>query len=115
MLIDDFVCQCRFKVPTASSDGKGGRTTTWTDGDTFSAATVLNKSSQAIEGEKRQTARTYTITIPRTLTLNYHDVFVRVSDGQVFRVTAPSEDTKAPPGAGFAFAQATAEEWRLPT
>ena len=53
------------------------------------------------------------MTTPKGVGLQFCDVFCRVSDGAVFRVTQGSEDSATPAGATFQFEQATAERWEL--
>ena len=46
--------------------------------------------------------------------LEYHDVFRRLSDGKIFRVTSDGDDVQTPKSATFQFSRVTAEEWELP-
>ena len=55
----------------------------------------------------------YTVTTSKNARLDFHDVFKRVSDGQVFRVTSNADDMQTPQVASFSFWQVSAEEWRL--
>ena len=56
----------------------------------------------------------YTVTTTKAMNLQYHDVFKRVSDGKIFRVTSDGDDKKTPRSAGLDMRQVTAEEWELP-
>lgn len=95
-------------------DGYGGERTTWTDGATFDAAIVFDTSIEARIAQAQGVTNLYTVTTPRTKTLQYHDVFRRVSDGKVFRVTSDGDDNRTPQSAGLDMRQVTAEEF-VPT
>lgn len=113
-LIDDFKTDCVIIEKTRAPDGEGGFTTTWTDGAKFQAAIVFNDSMEARVAEKQGVTNLYTVTTDRNAHLEYHDVFRRLSDGKIFRVTSDGDDAKTPEVATFAFSQASAEEWVLP-
>ena len=95
-----------------TSDGEGGWAETWAEGRAFEAAVARDTSAAARVAEADGVANSYTVTGPERL--DFGDVFMRVSDGQVFRVTSNGDDGAAPACATFAFYQSTAEEWRLP-
>ena len=73
---------------------------------------MRDTSAEARVAEAAGVANSYTVTCSEEL--SFGDVFKRVSDGQVFRVTSNGDDGAAPECATFAFYQSTAEEWRLP-
>ena len=54
---------------------------------------------------------TYTVTVPYNVKLEYNNLFKRVEDGKIFRVTSDSVDVKTPSVATFSFKQVTAEEY----
>ena len=56
---------------------------------------------------------TYTVTTERNMGLDFHDVFRRDSDGDIFRVTSDSKDVQTPDVSSFQFAQVSAEKWSL--
>lgn len=95
------------------SDGEGGFTTSWQEGAEFDAAIVKDTSLEARIAEKDGLTNTYTVTTSANAALDFHDVFKRLSDGQVFRVTSNGDDKRTPSVASFQFEQVTAEEWRL--
>jgi len=95
------------------SDGLGGFTHEWTEGATFSAAIVKDNTLAARVAEKQGVTEVYTITVARGLTLQYHDVFRRIADGAVFRVTSNIVDSETPDVATFQIGQVTAERWEL--
>ena len=95
------------------SDGEGGFTTSWQEGAEFDAAIVKDTSLEARIAEKDGLTNTYTVTTSVNAALDFHDVFKRLSDSQVFRVTSNGDDKRTPSVASFQFEQVTAEEWRL--
>lgn len=95
------------------SDGEGGFTTSWQEGAEFDAAIVKDTSLEARIAEKDGLTNTYTVTTSVNAALDFHDVFKRLSDDQVFRVTSNGDDKRTPSVASFQFEQVTAEEWRL--
>lgn len=113
MLIDTMKEDCVLMDKHSVPDGIGGFTYEWTEGAQFSAAIVKDNTLQARVAEKEGVTETYTVTVNRDLPLDFHDVFKRVSDGQVFRVTSRITDSKTPKVASFAFGQVSAERWVL--
>lgn len=103
---------CVHMVRRSVPDGEGGWTETWATGRAFSASIVRDTSAEARVAEAAGVANTYTATCSEEL--SHGDVFRRVSDGQVFRVTSNADDGRPPACATFSFTQCTAEEWRLP-
>lgn len=109
--MEDFVMMDRTTVP----DGYGGYTSVWNDGATFKAAAVLDTSMQARIGEKQGVTALYTLTTPKVMNLQYHDVIRRLSDGKIFRVTSDGDDKKTPASAVLDMRQVSAEEFTLNT
>jgi hypothetical protein len=105
---------CVFLEKTRRPDGEGGFINHWSEGEMFEAAITFDTSIEARTAEKSGVSSLYTVTVPSGIALEYHDVFRRVSDGKVFRVTSDSDDKKTPPSASFHVSQVTAEEW-IPT
>jgi len=102
------------KQTASASDGYGGYITTWVDGAEFQAAITFDTSIEARVADKQGVSSLYTVTTSRALTLEYHDVFRRLSDGKVFRVTSDGDDKYTPKSATLDMRQVTAEEWSLP-
>lgn len=96
-----------------TADTYGGYITSWVEGAAFPAAIVLNNSIEARVAEQQGVTALYTITTKKAMNLQYHDVFKRVSDGKIFRVTSDGDDDKTPNSAGLDMRQVSAEEWRL--
>lgn len=112
-LIDAFKERCQLMEKTRIPDGEGGWTTTWTTGIEFDAAIVMDTTMQARVAEMEGMTAIYTVTTDKSMPLDFHDVFRRLSDGKTFRVTSDSTDKETPDIASFQFAQVTAEEWSL--
>ena len=112
-LIDDFKTRCVLLDKTRTPDGEGGWVTEWTEGAEFEAAIDASNSIEARVAEKQGVTSLYTVTVSKNAMLEYHDVFRRLSDGKVFRVTSDADDIQTPARASFQFAQVTAEEWKL--
>lgn len=110
-LLSDAMTLCAFLDKKKTPDGEGGYTNTWTEGATFKAAIVFDTSIEARTAEKSGVSSLYTVTVPNGLQLEYHDVFRRLSDGKIFRVTSDGDDKKTPSAASFKVSQVTAEEW----
>lgn len=112
-LIRDFAADCVMLERQRVPDGEGGFTTEWVEGEAFGAAISFNNSMEARVAEKQGVTSLYTVTTEKSRVLKFHDVFKRLTDGKVFRVTSDGDDVLTPPRATFQFSQATAEEWRL--
>lgn len=113
-LIDDWKETCVLIEKKRLEDGEGGWVTTWEDGAQFVAAITFNSSMEARRAEKEGVTSLYTVTTDKNALLQYHDVFKRIRDGKIFRVTSDGDDIQTPERASFQFSQVTAEEWALP-
>jgi hypothetical protein len=113
-LLDEAMEKCIILNKSTVADGYGGYITNWTDGAEFQGAIVLNSSMEARIGEKQGVTALYTVTTSKALNLQFHDVFRRVSDGKIFRVTSDGDDLKTPNSAILDMRQVSAEEWILP-
>ena len=113
-LIDEFKTPCVMLEKKRVPDGEGGFITSWAEGAEFDAAVVFDSSLEARTAEQQGVSSLYTVTTAKNAKLEYHDVFKRLSDGKIFRVTSDGDDKQTPERATFQFAQVTAEEWSLP-
>ncbi len=113
-LLDGAMEKCTILDKKTIQDGFGGYTTTYTDGISFDAAIVLDSSMQARIAEQQGVTALYTVTITKSLNLQYHDVFRRESDKKIFRVTSDGDDKKTPASASLDMRQVSAEQWELP-
>lgn len=112
-LIDDFNEACVLMEKRRVSDERGGFVVQWTDGASFNAAITYDTSVQAKVAEAQGVKDFIKVTTQRGITLEYHDVFRRVSDGQTFRVTSKGENNATPRSAGLDLRQVSAEEYEL--
>lgn len=108
---EDVVLLEKTRVP----DREGGWTTSYTDGPQFKAAITLDSSLQAQVAAQAGVKGIYTITTPKTITLEFHDVVRRQRDNKVFRVTSDGDDKFTPDSATFQIRQVRAEEWVIPS
>lgn len=113
-LLSEMMENCIMLDKRTVSDGYGGYINTWLEGVQFSAAIVYDTSIEARVADKQGVTNLYTVTTGKELTLDYHDVFRRVSDGKIFRVTSDGDDMHTPISAGLNMRQVTAEQWELP-
>ena len=112
-IMNDFVEDCVLLEKTRVLDGEGGWNSAWTDGVRFKAAITHDNSIEARVAESQDMKATYTVTTDKSMPLDYHDVFRRESDGQVFRVTSDGTDKRTPATSTFQVSQVSAEEWVL--
>lgn len=112
-LLDEAMETCVFLNKQRVADGYGGYKTTWTEGAEFKAAIVFDTSIEARVAQVQGVYSLYTVTTQRDLTLEYNEVFERVSDGKIFKVTSDGDDKFTPQSAGLDMRQVTAREWEL--
>lgn len=112
-LMNDYVESCTLLEKTRMPDGEGGWTNTWVDGLSFKAAITYDTTLQARVAESEGMKATYTVTTEKGMPLDFHDVFRRERDKQVFRVTSQGDDKVTPASASFQVSQVAAEEWVL--
>lgn len=112
-LLSEAMEECVMLDKITVDDGMGGYTRAWTDGAHFNAAIVFASSIEARRAAKEGVTSLYTVTISRSNMLEYHDVFRRIRDSKVFRVTSDGDDSYTPASAGLDMRQITAEEWVL--
>ena len=113
-LLDDAFTSCVMMDKTTQPDGYGGEIKSWVDGAPFDAAIVFDSSMQARTAQAQGVTSLYTVTTRKAKTLEYHDVFRRLSDGKIFRVTSDGDDKYTPDSATLNMRQVTAEEWEPP-
>lgn len=114
-LLSEAMESCVLLDKRTQADGYGGYVVVYDDGAEFDAAIVLNNSMQAQIAQKQGVTALYTVTTIKALNLQYHDVFRRVRDGKIFRVTSDGDDKHTPASASLNMRQVSAEEWELPS
>ena len=98
---------------TSTRDEYGSIIRTWTEGAEIAAAAVFDSSMQARIGGVQGVTSLYTIITSRAVTLEYHDVIKRESDGKYFRITSDGDDKKTPASAALDMRSVTAEEYDI--
>lgn len=112
-LLSEAMTECVLLNKQTVDDGYGGYVVTWADGAKFNAAITYDTSLEARVADKQGVTSLYTVTTQKAMVLEYHDVFRRVSDGKIFRVTSDGDDKFTPQSAKLNMRQVTAEEWSI--
>ena len=112
-LLDEAMETCILMNKVTVEDGYGGYRSRYVAGASFQAAIVFNTSMEARVADKQGVTSLYTVTTSKALTLEYHDVFKRLEDGKVFRVTSDGDDSFTPNSATLDMRQVTAEEFNI--
>ena len=113
-LLDEAFTACTFIIVTKERDGYGSWKKVYTDGAAFEAAITFDNSIQARIAQQSGVNNLYTVTTRKSLTLEFHDIFRRESDGKIFRVTSDGDDKHTPQSAALDMRQVSAEEFVLP-
>lgn len=112
-LIDENMTECAFMEKSKVSDGEGGTITTWTEGNHFMGAIVMQASSLASIADAIKETRSYTIIVKKDVSLEYGNAIKRLSDGATFRIMSETADQKTPNSSSLDIALAKAERWEL--
>lgn len=113
-LIAEMMVPCKLMNHIRTDDPYGGYSETWAEGASFQAAVIKNNTTEAILAEKQGVTETFTIVTNKPFRLEYHDIFKRVEDGQLFRVTGNTVDSEAPKRSTVPISKVTAEKWEIP-
>ena len=100
---------CKMMTRTLVSDKFGGYGYEWSEGATFKAAIAKSSTAEQMLAEQRNIAESYTVVVGQTMTLDYHDVFKRLSDNAIFRVTSRTVDSTSHPASTVKIAKVSAE------
>ena len=114
-LLTQMMEDCQILNKTTSDDAYGGYNVVWTDGAKFKAAIAKNGSPEVLVAEQQGITEQFTVVVQEGISLDYHDVFKRLSDNAIFRVTSQTKDATAHPASTVRIAVVTAERWVLPT
>ena len=109
-LLSDAMEECVFMDKTTTQDGYGSVIPVWSEGASFYAAIVFDTSIEARRADKEGVTSLYTVTTGRDLVLEYHNIFKRIRDGKLFRVTSDGDDKATPHSTSLDMRQVTAEE-----
>lgn len=115
-LVDKYLTECKQVIETVTSDGQGGSRLTYSLGTAFMAAFVRNGNSNNRDDTASKTAShaTYAMTTDKAISLGYHAIIKRTSDGRYFRVLTHAEDFHTPAISALNMRQVTVEEWIEP-
>lgn len=114
MLLYDMMEDCKIMNRIRTDDAYGSYTEAWTEGATFKAAISKNRTTEQQIAEKQGITEAFTVVVNKGMELDYHDVFKRLSDGEIFRVTSKTTDSESHPASTVKIAVVTAERWVLP-
>lgn len=112
-LLDESMDKCVYMNKVKTDDGYGGYIDSWQEGVEFDAVITFDTSIQARRAEQEGVSSLYTVFTSRSMTLEWHDVFKRLRDGKIFRVTSDGDDVYTPPSSALDLRKVTAEEWVL--
>lgn len=113
-LMDEYSTECVLLAKTRKDDPLGGYKTAWTPGIHFMAAWEYENAPEITVAEQQGVERTYRIYVDRTLDLDYHEVFRRADNGQIYRVTNPGTDRVTPRFSRLNKRLIEVEKWELP-
>ena len=114
-LLTQMMEDCRILNHVRTDDDFGGYSDTWDEGAKFKAAIAKNNSPEVLIAEQQGVSEQFTVVVEQDFVLDYHDVFKRLSDNAIFRVTSRTQDSTAHPASTVKIAKVTAERWVLPT
>lgn len=115
-LLDEYIAdtgKCVFLDRITRPDGRGGTIYEYQEGAEFDAAIYLANSLENQIAEKQGVTGLYQVTVGKDIRLEYHTVFKRKSDDQIFRVTSKDE-SKTPASSSLNMRVVKAEEYTLP-
>lgn len=95
-MIDDLMVDLVIMDKITEEDGMGGFENYWKEGAKFKGAISVDNSMEAQIGGKQGVTSFYTVVVKDNVPLQYQEVFKRIGDGQVFKITTPKEDGKPP-------------------
>lgn len=113
-LLTQMMTDCRILNHIRTDDDYGGYTDDWTEGAKFKAAIAKNSSPEILAAEQQGISEQFTVVVEKGFSLDYHDVFKRLDDDAIFRVTSRTTDSTAHPASTVKIATVTAERWVLP-
>lgn len=113
-LMDAYKDECVLLTKTRIPDGQGGYSMGYTDGITFSPAWEYESAPEMLVAEKEGVSRVYRLYVDKALDLEEHEVFRRIKDGQVFRVTNPGTDRHTPETSTLGKRLIEVEKYTLP-
>jgi len=113
-LMDEYAVACVLLVKTRTDDPVGGYKTAWKPDLHFTPAWEFEGAPQMTVAEQEGVSRVYRIYVDKTLDLDFHEVFRREDNGQVYRVTNPGTDRKTPSFSRLNKRLIEVEKWEIP-
>lgn len=115
-LLDEAMEDCLIIDERHIPDGYGGFEVVYEESSAvFACATTLDTSTEARVAEQAGVKNLYTATTKKNVNLQFHNIFKRVRDGKIFRVTSDGDDKRTPASAGLDMRQVSCEEYTLPS
>lgn len=114
-LLESMMDACVMMDKTTVSDGMGGIVSVWVEGAEFQAYVRKESAPEITVAEQTGAKEMFTVVVPMTVSLEYHDVFKRVRDGAIFRLTSNTRDgeTSKTASTPVQVARANCERWEL--
>lgn len=113
-LIESMFELCVMLDKTSVPDGIGGFNYNWVEGAAFDAAIIKQSNPTITVAEQQGLNEQYLVVLKAGVPLQFHDVFKRLSDNAVFRVTGNARDTEPPAQSTVQIEKVTAERWTIP-
>lgn len=107
--------RCAIMNHIRTDDLYGSYTEEWQQGATFNAVIIKNNTTEAQIAAQQGIKELFTVVLEKGFALDYHDVFKRLSDNAIFRVTSRQIDSEAPEMSTVRIGKVTAERWELTT
>ena len=114
MLIKEMMTDCIMMDRVSVPDGMGGFSYIWQEGAQFEATIIKDQTIQARVAENAGMSEVYTVVVSNGVQLDFKDVFKRLEDNAVFRVTSNIKDSVAPQRSTVQIGKVTAERWEIP-
>ena len=114
-LLENMMDACVMMDKTTVSDGIGGIVSVWVEGAEFAAFVRKESAPEITVAEQTGAKEMFTVVVPMTVSLEYHDVFKRLRDGAIFRLTSNTRDgeTSRTASTPVQVARANCERWEL--
>lgn len=112
-LVNAVAVDCKIVNRSIVDDGYGGYKTVWTDGASFEAAISRDDTTEGLTAQAQGVTAVYTVLTDKSVNLQYHEVFRRLSDGKIFRCTTKGDDNATPSTSPLKMRSVRAEEWEL--
>ena len=114
-LLQSMMEPCVMMDKTTVSDGMGGIVAVWVEGAAFDAFVRKESAPEITVAEQQGAKEMFTLVVPMGVNLEYHDVFKRLRDGAVFRLTSNTKDGETSKTASIPVqvARANCERWEL--